>query len=458
MKKFLMFVSVFLLCLYLVACGDPAATVAPDTSGVLSTTGTPEPSSAPTAPESTGATQAPHVHAFGQWEVKTEASCTSAGEEMRVCDCGESETRAVAQRSHSFGSWVVQREPTCTANGTKTRSCDCGETQTSTIKAEEHTWVEIGREEPTPENPNRVVHYACENCDHIMTKDEKITGSLGLEYRVVTEGKLEVPSCEIIGVGTCKDTTITIPEYIAGYKVIGIAEFAFYGCRGITRVTLPNSVSGIGAYAFAECSKLQKVDMSSNLQIINNNAFVDCAKLYTIDLPAGLTYIGNDAFFNSGLKEIVIPESVTYVGDYAFNMCHDLLRVEIRASNYYLGEAAFIACSSLTEITVPGTNLVIRPYTFEHCERLKSIVFEEGVTKIEDSVFMNCTQLESVTIPVSVTYIDYLFGFCPKMRSIHYVGTMEQWEAIEKYARWWGDANYITVYCSDGQLDMHVAG
>ena len=454
MKKVPMLLWALLLCVCLAACDEPTTTTQPTEPTTSST----EPTTVPSEPGSTGATQAPHVHAFGQWEVKTEASCTSLGEEMRVCDCGESENREIAKRSHAFGDWVVQEEPTCVVNGSKTRSCECGETQTATIKANGHAFVETGREEPTPEHPDRLVHYACENCDHTMTKQKRIEGSLGLEYRVVIEGKLEVPSCEIIGVGTCKDTTITIPEYIAGYKVIGIAEFAFYGCHGITRVTLPNSVSGIGAYAFAECYKLQKVDMSSNLLVISDNAFADCAKLYTIDLPAGLTYIGNDAFFNSGLKEIVIPESVTYVGDYAFNMCHNLLRVEIRASNYYLGEAAFVACSSLTEITVPGINLVIRPYTFAHCERLKSIVFEEGVTKIEDSVFMNCTQLESVTIPVSVTYIDYIFGFCPKMRSIHYAGTMEQWEAIEKNARWRGDANYITVYCSDGQLDMHVAG
>lgn len=426
MKKVPMLLWALLLCVCLAACDEPTTT----TQSTEPTASSTEPTTVPSEPGSTGATQAPHVHAFGQWEVKTEASCTSLGEEMRVCDCGESESREIAKRSHAFGDWVVQEEPTCVVNGSKTRSCECGETQNATIKANGHAFVETGREEPTPEHPDRLVHYACENCDYTMTRQERIEGSLGLAYTLVTDVETLVPSCYIAGIGTCKDAAITIPEYIDGYKVLGIAEHAFYGNYGITRIILPNDLFKIGAYAFCECRNLKTVKMPSTLIIIEDSAFGACSSLSTIDLPDGLVFIGYNAFYNSGLTKVVIPESVQQIDACAFYMCHNLKQVEIKATNCSVGDSIFYFCSSLQEIILP-----------------------DGWKSINRYTFYGCRSLESVTIPVSVEFIgDYAFANCQKLQSIHYAGTIEQWDAIEMGERWEYGTNSYTTYCSDGPI------
>ena len=84
-----------------------------------------------------------HVHAFGQWTVVTEATCTEDGLKERVCECGEKESEVVEAKGHTFGEWTTTVEPTC-ADGEKKRVCsDCGHVEKEVIEAvSEHTYGE----------------------------------------------------------------------------------------------------------------------------------------------------------------------------------------------------------------------------------------------------------------------------------------------------------------------------
>ena len=79
-------------------------------------------------------------HSFGQWSVKTAATCEAAGEETRTCSCGAVETRAIAATGHSYGEWTVKTAATCEAAGEETRTCSCGEVEQRQIAALGHDY------------------------------------------------------------------------------------------------------------------------------------------------------------------------------------------------------------------------------------------------------------------------------------------------------------------------------
>lgn len=81
-----------------------------------------------------------HVHAFGEWTVEKEATCTEEGELVRTCTCGEKETQPIEKTAHSFGEWHVAKEPTCTAYGREERECACGAKETDLIAKTEHEY------------------------------------------------------------------------------------------------------------------------------------------------------------------------------------------------------------------------------------------------------------------------------------------------------------------------------
>ena len=76
-----------------------------------------------------------HEHSYGAWETVDEPTCSSAGIEERVCDCGEAETRSIAMLSHTLGAWSTTNEATCAEQGSKKRTCECGYQETDTIAA-----------------------------------------------------------------------------------------------------------------------------------------------------------------------------------------------------------------------------------------------------------------------------------------------------------------------------------
>ena len=81
-------------------------------------------------------------HSFGQWSVKTAATCEAAGEEVRTCSCGAAETRELPATGHSYGEWTVKTAATCEAAGEETRTCSCGAVETRAIAATGHSYGE----------------------------------------------------------------------------------------------------------------------------------------------------------------------------------------------------------------------------------------------------------------------------------------------------------------------------
>ena len=136
-----------------------------------------------------------------------------------------------------------------------------------------------------------------------------------------------------------------------------------------------------------------------------------------VEIPNSVTAIGDRAFeWCSSLTSIVIPDSVTAIGKGAFHGCCSLTSIVIPGNVTAIGDYAFDGCSNLTSIVIPNSVTAIGDYAFYDCSSLTSIVIPDSVTAIGDRAFYGCSSLTSVTIPESVTTIgEEAFAGCNEL-------------------------------------------
>ncbi len=305
-------------------------------------------------------------------------------------------------------------------------------------------------------------------------------------YEVGKDGTITITDCD-----TSANGAITIPSEIDGKPVTYIGYNAFYGCTGLTSITIPNSVTYIGHNAFWYCSGLTSITISDSVTSIGYGAFERCTGLTSITIPNSVTSIETGAFdgctgltsinvasgnnyysdnngvlFNKKKTELIrypegksqtsytIPNSVTSIGDWAFYKCTGLTSITIPNIVTSIGYSAFERCTGLTSITIPDSVTSIGYYAFEHCAGLTSITISNSVTSIENEAFAGCTGLTSITIPNSVTSIGsfafeqctgltsitipnsvtsigYMaFYGCTGLKDVYYTGSKDEWKAI----------------------------
>ncbi|WP_400232591.1 leucine-rich repeat domain-containing protein, partial [Methanomethylophilus alvi] len=310
-------------------------------------------------------------------------------------------------------------------------------------------------------------------------------GCSSLTSIVVAEGNKEY--CSVDGVLFSKDMKMLVqypagrPDdpYVIPDSVTSIGDDAFYRCSSLASITIPDSVTSIGQYAFGDCTGLKELTIPISVNAVGSNsypAFYGCTNIekvtftpgtgkgydygdsssscYTpwyysravlkeVVIEDGVTSIGDDAFYGctslasvvigdgvtsigsyafcrcSSLVSVTIPDSVTFIGNEAFRGCSSLASITIPDGVTSIGHAAFFECFPLASVTIPDSVTSIGSSAFYRCTGLKEIVIGNGVTSIGDSAFEKCTSLVSVTIPDSVTSIgNEAFYGCSSLTSV----------------------------------------
>ena len=225
-------------------------------------------------------------------------------------------------------------------------------------------------------------------------------------YYTVSNGEATIGGGWNAAIATSTSGSISIPSKLGNSLVASIGQGAFYGCKGITSVTIPESVTSIGDSAFSGCSGLTSVTIPDSVTSIGESAFYGCSGLtsFSVDANNRNYASANDLLLSKDGKtltagvngDVVIPDSVTSIGTAAFSGCNSAL---------------------FDTSTIPGVKLV-DGWAIGYESTLSGSLDLTGIRGFVSSSFYGCSGLTSVTIPDSVTSIgDSAFYNCSGLRS-----------------------------------------
>ena len=264
-----------------------------------------------------------------------------------------------------------------------------------------------------------------------------------------------------------------------------IADSAFSNFDNLISVTIPDSVTSIGNSVFEDCTNLASITIGNGVTSIGASAFYDTAYYndesnwdkdvlylsnclidtnYNFDLTTdyiikdGTRIIADSAFRWSGITNVTIPDSVTSIGNYAFEDCTNLASITIGNGVTSIGRWAFYNTAyyndesnwnngvlyisdcliginddfdSTTDYIIKDGTRIIANYAFSGCTSLTSVTIPNSVTSIGSSAFDSCRSLRNVTIPNSVTSIGFgAFYDCTNLANVYYAGSQSEWNKI----------------------------
>ncbi len=315
-----------------------------------------------------------------------------------------------------------------------------------------------------------------------------IDGTCGTNLTWVLNTRDSTLVIEGSGTMTNWSTNNSVPwyEYVSYIATVSLSEGitsignrAFYNCAKLASIEIPSSITKIGAYSFYGCIRLNTITLPDGVTNIGTSAYGNCSGVTSISIGRGVTSMSSDAFgcsnvvsiewnaqscnnfsrthppfassvqtftFGNNVKKIpsclcygmknltsiIIPNSVTNIGDSAFFSCSGLTSVNvsdiltwcnISFGGYYANPLSYaknlyLNMELLANITIPGNVASISNYAFVNCKNLKSITIPNTVTSIGVSAFQHCTSLTSVVIGGATSIKNMTFYNCKNLESI----------------------------------------
>ena len=204
-------------------------------------------------------------------------------------------------------------------------------------------------------------------------------------------------------------------------ELYGSLEFGynFYKCPSLTEIELPDGLDSIGVASLAY-TELKRISIPNSVAYIGSYAFENCKSLSGLTIPESVKYIDVSAFSGcTSLLSLVIPNSVSFIGPSAFRNCSNLKDVVLSNNIRTLEYGTFYLCKELEEISIPQGIERIGPEAFIGCSKLSKMEFPSTIHVIENNAFAHCTSLQNVDLPNSLKLLDYgAFYDCSSLESI----------------------------------------
>jgi hypothetical protein len=233
------------------------------------------------------------------------------------------------------------------------------------------------------------------------------------------------------------DATNSVFSSVAGvlFNTDKTTFIAYPGSK-VGSYTIPPSVTSIEDGAFAFCTSLTSVSIPSSVSSIGYGTFALCASLTSVTIPNSVTNIGIYSFSScASLTNVTIGSSVTSIGDGAFAACTSLSAITVNPSNsvyssldgilFNKSQTTLIQCpgGKAGGYTIPNSVSNLGESAFERCASLTSVTIGNGVTSIGHNVFERCPSLTSVTVSASVTSIGIdAFHKCTSLKEVYFQG------------------------------------
>ena len=194
---------------------------------------------------------------------------------------------------------------------------------------------------------------------------------------------------------------------------------------------------------------------------IGQSAFQNCKRLLSVRIPNSVVSVGQYAFSGcSGMTSITIPNSVTSIGSYAFRWCSGLTSITIPNSVTSIGEYVFYNCSGLTSVTIPNSVTFIGLCAFAYCSGLTSVTIPNSVTFIDNHAFQFCSGLTSITIGSgTITICDQVFACCPELKDVYCYAKRVPYTYADSYSNSFKDSSieYATLHVPAASVSAYQA-
>ena len=165
-----------------------------------------------------------------------------------------------------------------------------------------------------------------------------------------------------------------------------IMSRSFAECE-VQEAVMTDGIEVIEESAFSGCDELKQVIFPNTLKEIGDSAFCACLELVTAMLPQGVEQLGKYSFAGPGLKTILIPHSVYWVGKGIYSDCKRLNNVIVPDNIISIPDKMFCGCENLRDLKLPETIDSIGAGAFENCSSLQSLVVPESVRSIGENAF-----------------------------------------------------------------------
>lgn len=187
-----------------------------------------------------------------------------------------------------------------------------------------------------------------------------------------------------------------------------IESDAFWGCSYLEQIIIPESITTIGDEAFSRCISLKNIVIPASVTKIGANPFYDMLAS-NIECKTSAYKVEGKNMYNAEMTQIVaclsdasmiiLPSTVTTIGDKSFTRRRKLKKVVIPSSVEIIGDAAFSDCDALEEVTIPASVQTISKFAFAECDKLKKVTFQGDVKKLSKTTFLECDSLREICVP-----------------------------------------------------------